>query len=402
MLKFINVKNLRSIKSKKVEIAPLTILYGTNGSGKSSLMHSLPILRNIVLNPNQAVNNFLNLGFASFGGFEQVVFDHIPSEQIEFKIGCVHDSTQITYGVRLGKKNGRFELKVEKPWNITLEIETAFPYPADQQQTLTVKYNGTSLTINWNGILAQVKNATEGAEAGEIAQQLATILNNPVETLKGSDFVHQKRGFSKPHYGTVPLNPTIVTEDEVATLLAQSPYLESDVSHYIEEILQRDLRVRMSPGTTIFQLNTTDKATGLATELVNDGFGINQVVYLLTKCLLKDISCVCIEEPEIHLHPKSLRNLANALVKLVKEEHKTMIISTHSEHFILAVLGAVSKGDLKHDEVSFYLCTKDKKRSKFEHQSVNASGQVEGGLISFMEGELEDLKDILSLPKKKG
>ena len=68
MLKHIGIKNLRSIKAKKIETAPITILYGENGSGKSTVLHSLAIMKNIILNPNQAIDNFFNLGFASFGG----------------------------------------------------------------------------------------------------------------------------------------------------------------------------------------------------------------------------------------------------------------------------------------------------------------------------------------------
>lgn len=83
------------------------------------------------------------------------------------------------------------------------------------------------------------------------------------------------------------------------------------------------------------------------------------------------------------------------LVAKDAEHDKTLIISTHSEHLVLAFLAAVSRGDLRPDDIACYLCTKDKKESKFQRQRVNEKGQVEGGLTSFMEGELEDLKDIL-------
>ena len=397
MLKYISITNLRSIEKAHVETAPLTVLYGPNGSGKSTIFHALAIFKNIVLNPVQWIDNFFNLGFANFGGFEQMVFDHFLDNQIKLKICSAHNSADVTYGVSLNRTNGRFEVTVGNPWDITLEVRTSFPHSMNNQITTTVEHEGMSFTITWNGVLAQVTSETGGMKAAKTAQELASALNNPLSLLQKSDFIHLKRGFSKPHYGIVPLTPTVSTEDEVATLLANNPYLESAVSHYLEQIFQKELRIKSSPGTSLFWLNTADKVTGLSTELVNDGFGINQVVYLLTKSLRRDTSVVCIEEPEIHLHPKALRNLAYALVRLIKEEQKTMVISTHSEHFVLALLGAVSKKQLTPGDISCYLCTKDKKRSKFERQSVNADGQVEGGLASFMEGELEDLKDIFGV-----
>ena len=396
MLKCVTIKNLRSMEKVQVETAPLTVLYGPNGSGKSTLFHALAVFKNIILNPAQRVDDFFNVGFANFGGFEQVVFDHLLENKIELKICSVCGSTQVTYGVSLTKKNGQFKLTVAHPWDITLEINTSFPHSMNQITT-SVEHDGISFSITWNGIFAQVESTTGGLKAGNTAQELASMLNNPLSLLQRCDFVHLKRGFSKPHYNVVPLTPAISTEDEVATLLGNTPYLEGAVSHYLEHVFQKELRVKSTPGTSLFWLNTTDKVTGLSTELVNDGFGINQVAYLLTKSLRKDTGVVCIEEPEIHLHPKALRNLAYALVRLVSEEEKALMISTHSEHFVLALLGAVSKGELNPDDVSCYLCTKDKKRSVFERQSVNADGQIEGGLASFMEGELEDLRDILGI-----
>lgn len=396
MLTHICIKNVRSIEEAQIKVAPLTVLYGPNGSGKSTLFHALAIFKNIVLNPAQSIDNFFNLGFANFGGFEQVVFDHLLDNEIELKICSVHNATHITYGVSFNKTNGRFELTVGNPWDITLEMETSFPHSMNQI-TKTVEHDRASFVITWNGIISQVESRTGGSKAEKTAQELASVLNNPVSLLLKTDFVHLKRGFSKPYYSVVPLTPTASTEDEAATLIASTPYLEGVVSHYLEQIFQKELRVKYTPGTSLFWMYTTDKATGLSTELVNDGFGINQVVYLLTKSLRESIPVVCIEEPEIHLHPKALRNLAYALVRLVKEEEKTMLISTHSEHFVLALLGAVSKGILNPGDISFHLCLKDKKRSLFESQSVNTDGQIEGGLTTFMEGELEDLKDILGV-----
>ncbi len=399
MLKRIGIRNLRSIKDQEIEVAPITVLYGSNGSGKSTVMHALAILRNVVLNPNQPLDSFFNFPFANFGGFEQVVFNHNPREQIELVISDMQDSTQVDYKAILGKQRGGFCIRAARPWDATLEIETIFPYPTNQQKSVTMEYEGTPITVTWNGVLAQ-PGATQTPEAAKNTERLTAVLNGPVEELRRCDFVHLKRGFSKPHYGTAPLTPhAIFTEDEVATLLANDRYLEGKVSHYLEEMLGRDLRVRPSPGTTLFWLNTTDKATGLLTEIVNEGFGINQVVYLLAKSLQRDVSIVCIEEPEIHLHPRALRNLAYAFVRMIQEEKKTMIISTHSEHLVLSLLGAVAKGQLNSDEITCYLCSKDKKESKFERQRVHPDGRVEGGLATFLEGELEDLKDILGVSK---
>ena len=131
---------------------------------------------------------------------------------------------------------------------------------------------------------------------------------------------------------------------------------------------------------------------------MNEGFGVNQLVHLLTKVLYSESGIVCIEEPEIHLHPTAIRRLARALTEMVREERsKHLIISTHSEQFIMSLLALVADGTYSPEDLAIYLVTKEGKESKFQRQQVNENGQVEGGLASFMEGELEDMKAFLGV-----
>ena len=78
-------------------------------------------------------------------------------------------------------------------------------------------------------------------------------------------------------------------------------------------------------------------------------------------------------------------------VEIMRNEDKRFLLTTHSEALVLALLTEVSSKNLKPDEVAFYLTTREGKETKFERQEVNELGQIEGGLTSFMEGELEDV-----------
>jgi predicted ATPase len=181
----------------------------------------------------------------------------------------------------------------------------------------------------------------------------------------------------------------------VATLLGQERYLKGPVSQYLQDITGREFDVSATLGTVMFSLETTDKAARISTDLVNEGFGTNQLVYCLAKALRADARLVCVEEPEINLHPTSVRALAQAMVRMIKEEQKQFLVSTHSETLVLALLAQVAKKELKPEDLACYLTTKIQKTTHFERQNVNERGQIEGGLKSFMEAELEDLKAFL-------
>ena len=60
MLKKLGVKNFRSIESCDVEFAPITIFFGPTSAGKSTLFYALLVLRNFILNPNQALDGLFN------------------------------------------------------------------------------------------------------------------------------------------------------------------------------------------------------------------------------------------------------------------------------------------------------------------------------------------------------
>ena len=66
------IENFRSIEKAEMNLGKITVLTGANNSGKSSVIYALLVLRNILTNPNQSLDNILTLPFINLGGFEQI------------------------------------------------------------------------------------------------------------------------------------------------------------------------------------------------------------------------------------------------------------------------------------------------------------------------------------------
>src|SRR2546427_3240730 len=282
------IRNFRSVKEQNIDLRPITVVYGPNAAGKSSVLYALLTLKNIVLNPNQNPGGFFNFGFVSLGGLEQVVFDHKAQEEIGLGLTLNINGTRLEHQVAFQAQSGRFRLSLtqeKREFKLELALPVTFPYPGNQQAQQTATIKDKALPVNWNGILATVQSPSQDAETIALANDLATALNFGLEMLRSVVVVPVKRGFTKPLYSVVAVPPLAITEDEIATTLSADKYLVSKVSNYLESIVERDFRVHVQPGTAVFTLDVMDKKTGIGTELVNDGFGVNQLVYILARSL---------------------------------------------------------------------------------------------------------------------
>jgi len=400
MITSVKISNFRSVEKQEVPLAPLTFLYGNNAAGKSSLFYALNILRNVISDPNQTVDAFFNLGFANLGTFKQVVFRHEDTRSISISISGKSNDIDFTYGIKLNVKQGEFFIEIDKPYSLKLVLPVAFPYPLNGNAEGSITLGEIIYKINWTGVIAQVTPSAVTEESTKQAKIIAVIINAGPRLIRAIDVVALKRGFSKPIYGVVNVTQFPTNEEEVASMLAVDEYLDTKVSTYLEQVIDRQFRAKPQSGTSQVSLTTIEKDSKNTSDIVNDGFGVNQLVYLLAKTLNKNASTLCIEEPEINLHPSIVRRLPHTLIELTKDEKKQLIISTHSEGLVLSLLSAVAKGEIAVGEVLLYLTTRTLAVTNFVKQDITENGQVEGGLRSFMVGELEDVDAFFKAIKK--
>ncbi len=387
MIKKIKISNFRSIKDVEIELSKINLIYGGTATGKSSILYSLLVLKNFVKNPNQQIDGFFNLGFINLGGFDSCVFNHDSDREI--KIGFSTENGE--YVVNFKKTQAKINQKFEKT-----EMKEDFPIPYPVNKNFTFDFE-QEYTINWNGIHSSVVPKQPSIQTQQKARELTEKLNSIPSILDGVDIVPHRRGFFKPVYSPsqVSINPT--TEDEIATIIINDTNLSPKISVDLERIVNRDFRLHTPPGTATVYFKTTDKSTRTPTDLVNDGFGVNQIVYMLAKIHRAGIKTILIEEPEIHLHPNVIRLLVRTIISISKEEEKQFLIVTHSELFVSSLLTAIAEKLITPDDVKLYLTEKEKKETILKEQKVNEKGQVEGGLESFVSAELEDLKIFLGI-----
>lgn len=125
------------------------------------------------------------------------------------------------------------------------------------------------------------------------------------------------------------------------------------------------------------------------------GFGISQVLPVLTLILgsLKN-DVILIENPEIHLHPKLQADLVDLLI-FALENGRKVIIETHSEHIINRVRLRLKQNNELMEKVNIYFFEKCNEVTKYQLIEVDNQGKINYWPKDFFDQSYYDLLGLL-------
>ena len=146
-----------------------------------------------------------------------------------------------------------------------------------------------------------------------------------------------------------------------AELLSRRPDLIDDVNEWLRKLeipytldalSVGDPAIRHSMGDVVVVV-LTDTRSGLRVSPGDVGFGISQLLPIVVQTLIGSDTTVCIEQPEIHVHPALQARMADLFVEAVSERRRNqLIVETHSEHLMLRIQKRVRVGDLSPQDVA--------------------------------------------------
>lgn len=408
------VRNLKGLEEAEIELRPITILIGSNGSGKSTVAQALLLLKQS-LGSTQLIpsGEHVNLGELRDLFFSRELKTPIAF-LLEGKRGVMHYREEFEFGedgisyssAEFSTSYGPIRVTGEEitPTRITgtdfgIDLAPSNVFP----QGFLIK--GTS------GGGGETRNALRAA-----VDELNSIFPAIIEDLQRIWYVPPLRGTLRPFHPleakplsnlATPSAADIETRNASwITTLGYTPELLAQVSRWCSDILQTSLKERLVPEKQI-----TLESTGLHHQIniANEGFGLNQLAFLLTQlALAPPDSIVAIDEPEIHLHPRAQARLMQVLVEEAVTNRKTLLLVTHSEHIVYQALTMVGLRDLQPEQLALYhfmegiTFTEGKRcyrarRLPFDHQ-----GRLEQGLPDFFEANIEQYKRYLDILVGKG
>ena len=402
MITNITLQNFKCFQRISVDPKLITVFIGPNGTGKSGVLQALLLLKQSRSNVDPLTLNGKLVRFAP----EEFMWQGPESRSDGVRLSLSWYSS-IDLEEALGPLKFKADLEYSRQAHLTTDRGSTKWVSSGQEYEISFDRNRpevqatTPRGLIQYQVLPAINSFRVTSGAGEdpslpLWNQLSQV---PEKTLANLKMVPAARGLTRSVYDLEPESSEDISgadglgaqEDNTATTLAYSRREVERLSQLMKQITGVGFRV-----DTIPPQSAKPVSESLAGDLsiLAEGFGTNALVHLLFE-IVRTVpgATVLIEEPEIHLHPKAQADLASVLVEEAKSDGKQMIIATHSEHILGRFLTLVAEGRLSADELAIHSFEKDEKgvcsASEIE---VTDRGQVSGGLKSFFETDLDEMR----------
>ena len=396
-----------------VVLKPVTMLLGTNSSGKSTLIQSLLLLKQTVQSPDRSIH--LNLGgdemndLFNFGGFENVLrqgassmrqfslsfsfCSHVPSRISQGDFFCSYGQNSaggVTIQDWLVKTNDRHFRSIRREkgaYSIMVDDESQ---PRDKGRHLSPE-RSVSLSAEAIAMLGQ-----DGAVLEDLSLSIRRELENivylgPLRRKPERDYVWNK---SKP--GEVGSDG----HRAIDVLLSSALMKGEDQNRIIEGVSKWLVRMKVADKLEVKQLGRSTRyemvihRDGIETNLRDVGIGISQVLPALTIAYFAQSgSTIILEEPEIHLHPLAQSVLAELFVEVSKERNIQFIVETHSEHLFRRMQTLIAKQQITPNDAAMYFVERDGKTATMRPLKLDDFGRVQNWPNGFFGDALGETRE---------
>ncbi len=442
MLRRLRLQNFKAWRdTRTIELAPLTVFFGANSSGKSSINHFLMLLRQTVRSPDR--NSVFDFGdtdaAVSLGSFRDAVFGHDLDRSIAFDTDWQLPSTMTVRdprsrsrygGDRLGfsaetRQRGKlvqsegFEYRLESADGVSLAVGMQrdekrsnrwrldateydlkrtkgraweLPKPAKFYgfpSEATLYYQNTLFLSDLE--LALEERLGSLSYLGPLREPPAPLYSwsgNVPEDVgwRGVDTVKALLAASDRSLNWKVRSPKVRFQQVVANWLTTMGLVDSFSVHEIApDRNEYEVRVKTSPGAE-------------EVKLTDVGFGVSQVLPVVVQAFYAPAhSTVLMEQPELHLHPRVQASLADLFIAAVtarensEPRHVQLIVESHSEHLLRRLQRRVAEDAISEQDVALYFCYSGPNGSAIDRLELDPWGDIANWPPDFFGDEIEDI-----------
>lgn len=431
MLTHLKLENFKIWRTTgPVRLAPITLLLGTNSSGKSSLIQSLLLIRQTVRSNDPSLD--LNFGnpdagdSVTLGQFKDVLCRHGAATEstasnqvgIEFRWSETGNaaesaifsaryrkgqsgSAELEF-LRLGKDGQGFSVQRRKPgiYRLTLGNQIKpLGQSADFRPQRSFAFSPS--TLNKLGLQGEVIRSVGPALLDELGP---IIYLGPVRRLAQRDYVWAGR--MPAHIGD---DGAKAVDALIASGVARQQAKKRNQPMPAEaQLFEQAIRwlkdMNLADGLSIRALGNSARYELLiengdqASNLKDVGVGVSQVIPVIVAALFAQPGhIVIVEEPESHLHPLAQSKLAELLAQVSKERNVQFIVETHSEHLFRRMQTLIAKQKITPKDAAMYFVERDGKAARMRPLELDDFGRVKNWPEGFFGDALGETREQTAL-----
>ncbi len=434
-----------------MKMSKLTGLFGSNSSGKTSVLQLLLMLKQTVESTDRAT--VLDFGdersLTNLGSFDDIVFGHKKGESVHVSLAwtCpkkisifdpmkkgkvllfsgenMHFWTHLRndassesnklavsdFSYALEDNSFKMERKAKSPFEYKLSSNAgAFKFKRTQGRAWSLPS-----PVKFYGFPDQVYAYYQNASF------LAELQLEFEEMLKNLYYLGPLRNVPLRHYtwtGSDPSDMGRRGERVVDAILAsrvKGPYispghkkkritLERRVAQWLKDLkLIHSFRVEaIAEGSNLYQV-LVQKSPNAAEVLITDvGFGVSQVMPVLVLCYyVPEGSTILLEQPEIHLHPSVQSGLADVFIDVMKNRGVQIILESHSEHLLRRIQLRMAEASIRPEDTSLYFCESKRDGSVMEELDIDLFGNISNWPKDFFGDEFGEMAAITTAHMKR-
>lgn len=456
MLTSLHIKNFKAWKDTgPIRLAPLTVIFGANSAGKSSLGHLLLALKQTTLSVDR--KRPLHLGddntLIDLGTFAECLHNHDLKSALEFELGWqiagkeleVRDplsknkfsGNELTLAVNLAA-DSKEQPRVDKLSYQLLRNNSkqlAVDYRRDGKNKLEIssdKYKfvrnkGRSWPLDEPDKFYRISDQSRARFQN--AEFLSDFALNTEAALGSIYYLGPLREHPKRIYswsGETPESVGQKGEFSIAAILAASAQdrklsrdqkmrltrFDAFIAQWLKDlgIIESFAVKPVAKGRKEYEVVVKIHASASAVKITDVGFGVSQVLPALVQAFYcPPNSTVWMEQPEIHLHPQVQAELADVFISATqarengKERNVQLIVESHSEHLLNRLQLHVAKGTVAPEDVAVYFCRRSGSATELEPLRLNMFGEIENWPENFFGDEMADIagRALAAMQRKK-
>lgn len=348
MLTQVNIKNFKSIQDESLKLAPLTILTGTNSSGKSSVIQAI-----MLMIMNSAESNQFSM---------ESLLRHVS----EFKTIRNKRTNAKSVEINLHDTDMKFHRVIFQGDDVVKESDELYYYEYN-------KYKNAPelLYLNANRLGAQDFVPSSNRRVGEQGE----FIFSTFEKIK-TDIVEE----------------SLIKFEDSKTISFQVAEWLSYITGTSSELKTEKMGEQVNIYFTIKDLEGDVSPFNL-------GAGMSYISKVIIICLMaKKGDLVILENPEVQLHPKAQAHLGEFL-SFIAQGGVQLIVETHCEHLLNKI--AYQIFDDKFSSEDLVIHYKSDVESNFSTLLIDENGNYtnsDGLITSFPSGFFDaTLNDLLSM-----